>query len=1363
MEETNWISVDTSNLQHRFEELQQRASQDALSGLLNRAAMEHCIKKRLEEMTPEDACALFIVDLDDFKQVNDTLGHQAGDQAIRQSAQILSGLFRASDIVGRLGGDEFAVFLCGKVTEELVRRKAIKICETLQLALGDHPVVNLTASVGIHLAGQGQQFDGMYQSADLALYKAKKAGKHGFCIKSRESYQEGRSDGFRPVNTIPLSGLLKEMDSGVALLEMGEYPRVIYVSPSFCRLIGADAKTYPLPQPLSGLIHPDDRVELEQALREGLRQGKAVEHAHRVSAGDGERWFWWHIRAVQIDYDNPYPVMLVTTTDISRFKESEQRLEEINQRLQVAFNQTTQRLWEVDIPSGTFSAFGQDGLPALGEDGGMRFPDQLLDSGWVHPHSAGRFREFARELLSGQSQGYGNFILQDSETGCYGWASLSYRILYDEVGRAVKAVGLVDELPKSLAGLEDGKVRRPLPEGLLSGLMVRMKANLLQDTVEELWVEGKNLGGQVRRTPCSQILCRERETIRCEEGQEAFLENLDRDRLLRLYQEGERWLSAEYRRADGSGNLRWVRHVLYLSADPFTHDPCLYVYLVRMDLSRQWELALGQGIGKNPVARLHGRETVRGMASVLFPSREPGERAVALFQADGLDKSHRGNGREPERVMGDMGAALSVALGGSCILGQYGPDQIVILFPSAPSREELRQRLEEATAFVRQVLAGIDHLGSLRFVTGVAVQPADSAQYDALLARAVHVCRQRWNAPADTVAFFQEEDDCGWTQLQAHGREDRISVHLEEMKRPLSQGERDVAFHCMSAMLSADSLEASVQGVLETIGTYYRADRVYVLLLAENRHVVTMPYEWTGAGKCSIQQTVSGMRLERFPLLKRCMAEQAPVFLTRPRPAALQEEGAAGDPWYFTTFPLIKEGQMEGFLCIENAREHPADAALFSTLIPYMLRERERFHRGQATGPAEQLMGLPNLRSYLETVYSLNSEQYASMGAVSLDIPDMAAINGSLGFEYGSKLLWYVSKTLADLFSDSLLFRTWETEFITFCPNTTQQVFLGRCNRLRSILRRRYPREVRIGYAWAGETFNGRQLAEEARAVMRSRSPRFCTSSQLTFLGRETYSTVGEAAKAGRLAVYFQPKVHIRTGSLAGAEALVRGVGEDGSAVAPAGFVHLLEEEGNIRELDLFVLDRALAQVDRWREEGLAVVPVSVNLSRVTLRHPSTLASVLAIQSRYPRLPPETLELEITESADALETGQLKEVVERFRACGLRIGLDDFGSQYANLPLFANVKFDVVKLDRGLIAGMASSAISRMLVRDIVQICQTGGMTCVAEGVETPEQASALMEAGCQYAQGYYYGRPMPAELFWEKYLRGREPAGVEG
>ena len=89
-----------------LDDLQRRASRDALSGLLNRATMEQSIQERLQAMTPEETCALFIVDLDNFKQINDTLGHRAGDQAIRQAGRILSGLSRASDIVGRLGGQK---------------------------------------------------------------------------------------------------------------------------------------------------------------------------------------------------------------------------------------------------------------------------------------------------------------------------------------------------------------------------------------------------------------------------------------------------------------------------------------------------------------------------------------------------------------------------------------------------------------------------------------------------------------------------------------------------------------------------------------------------------------------------------------------------------------------------------------------------------------------------------------------------------------------------------------------------------------------------------------------------------------------------------------------------------------------------------------------------------------------------------------------------------------------------------------------------------------------------------------------------------------------------------------------------------
>ena len=350
-------------------------------------------------------------------------------------------------------------------------------------------------------------------------------------------------------------------------------------------------------------------------------------------------------------------------------------------------------------------------------------------------------------------------------------------------------------------------------------------------------------------------------------------------------------------------------------------------------------------------------------------------------------------------------------------------------------------------------------------------------------------------------------------------------------------------------------------------------------------------------------------------------------------------------------------------------------------------------------------------------------------------------------------MLWYVAKTLTDIFGSALLFRTWESEFVIFYPNTTREVFLGRCGRLRSILQRRYPKQVRIGRAWADGVFTGKRLAQEARAAMR-----------VEFAGRgggerlpvrpEDYASVTEAAQAGRFVLYYQPRIDMRDGSLAGAEALVRAVADDGSIAPPSRFIEFLEEDGSVRELDLYVLGQALAQAEQWRGQGLGIVPMAVNLSRVTLAHASALASILALQSRYPDIPASDLELEITERGDGIKTSELQSIVEEFHACGLRMSLDDFGSQYANFSLFTNVKFETVKLDRSLIAELTVNPMSRTLIRDLVQICRAYGMTCVAEGVENQEQAAALLEMGCAYAQGFYYDRPLPAAEFERKYLR---------
>ena len=1351
--------VSPRTLRRRFEELARRAAKDSLSGLLNRAAMEQCIGERLAALLPGEACALFIVDLDDFKQVNDTFGHQSGDQVIRQTGAILSSLFRASDIVGRLGGDEFAVFLSGSaLTENAVRERADAVCKELQIALPGPPAKNVTASVGIYFAldGSREHFAGMYQAADLALYKAKKAGKHSFALNRTEGAEEEASTGYRTVSAIPLTDLLKELDSGVALLEMSDPPRVIYVSPSFCRLIGAKEELEP-PVPLSRLIHPDDLLAFEAVVQEALANDRPAEHTHRVLSCDEDRTMWWHVRAVRVPYaEAKNPVLLVTANDISQYKETERHLKETNRLLQAAVDQTVLRLWEIDLKKRRYRSLGKGG-PVSNGKWIENFPDCLVQSGWIHPDSISRLREFCAEMFTGAPRGWGNFVLRRRDTGCYGWSKLSYRTLFDDLGAAELAVGVVEYLPDSLLlwGFPPGP-EHPLPAGLTADLMFSCQCDLTRDTVGELWSEGRTLQNVAQRTTCAQLLKRLRSRVFKEDAGKTAFPGFDSAQLLALFATGRRWFFTEYRRANRAGAIRSVRHVVHLAPDP-KGGVLLSTCLLRAEFAQKLTHALPAPPAREALTGLYNAEGLKALAEELFAQPSQGSRAAVVVQAAGLLRLSDRPDAEKKRA--DIAAALSAALGGGCLLGTLDFEHFAIIYPTAFSQEELRRILEEAFSFLRRTIPGLE---DLRFVAGAALQSAGpNADYNALLERARRVCGLWWNAPSDTVAFpHREEEERLFTALLSTEREDRVAVHLAEMDRPLSADEKDVAFRCLTSMLNAGSLEASIHAVLRDIGIYYCADRVYVLTLVENRRALTMPYEWTNSGKRSIQQSVSGLRLDRFPLLLRCLEERAPVFLTRNTPFSATGESPDPGPWHFTTFPLIRNEQVEGFLCIENSREHPADAALFSVLIPYLLRERERFGAsGQAGRPeaVDRLMELPNLRTYLEAVNLLDSAHYSSLGAVCLDIPAMASINGTLGFEYGSRLLWFASKTLAELFGPSLLFRTWDAEFVAFCPNTTRQVFVGRVNRLRSILQRRYAQEVRIGSAWAEGEFSGKYLVSDARTRLHA-SPvpqtGVVSPAVLPFDGAQEMS-VSDSARAGRFTLYFQPQIDMSTGKLLGAEALVRGVGEGGEIYPPARFIPLLEQNGGIRELDFFVLERALSLAAQWRAEGFAPLRVSTNLSRHTFLHPNTLASVLALQSRYPSVGPDDLELEITESA-SVDTAELKRIAERFRSCGLRLGLDDFGAQYANLSLFTSVKFDSVKLDRSLIAELAENPVNRLLVKDLVAICTACGMTCVAEGVETEAQTRALLEAGCRVAQGYYYDPPLPAEEFANKYLLPR-------
>ena len=200
--------------------------------------------------------------------------------------------------------------------------------------------------------------------------------------------------------------------------------------------------------------------------------------------------------------------------------------------------------------------------------------------------------------------------------------------------------------------------------------------------------------------------------------------------------------------------------------------------------------------------------------------------------------------------------------------------------------------------------------------------------------------------------------------------------------------------------------------------------------------------------------------------------------------------------------------------------------------------------------------------------------------------------------------------------------------------------------------------------------------------------------------------------------------------------------------------IEAMEQEGTIQEMDYFVFDKTLQTMSQWKEKGYELPRISSNFSRITLLNPSALASVLAISSRYPEVPQNLVEMEITETAGDFENNTFAELIERFGGYGFQFSLDDFGSSYSNISMLTNLHFRSIKLDRSMIRNISENSMTRMLVRDIVKLCNSSGMVCIAEGVENQEQEKALLENGCVYAQGYYYDRPMPLREFEQKYLQ---------
>lgn len=1353
-------AMDRQELLNVYEEMKLMASRDALTGLYNRGETERKITQRLKERKEGEGCAFFMVDLDHFKMVNDRLGHQTGDHVLETAASILSGMFLKSDIVGRLGGDEFVVFLCGEITEKLVREKGKMICDQLQLVLGEHSEIVVTASVGIHLSLERTDwgFEYLYRSADQALYRAKEGGRQSYCLQMSYDEEEKREQkSAEPVKAIRLQGILDYMGSGVALMEIRHPMSFFYVSPAFAAMLGREEKEILKAHPLD-FVYPRERRRFETILQEEVMdKGEAVNHVVRMLAKDGSL-MWWRVHAARVKYNEDKDMVLATVIDITELKEKESALRYKNSLFLEAMGHNMQRIWEVDIPAGTFRIMGDKTGAGIDSAKLSPFPRSLLESGWIAEESADRFREFAAGILGGRQQGYGNFRVRYSDMDSCRWAAFSYRTVFDGEGRPLRAVGLVELIGNPQKDRAVLLKPEAVPGSLMKGLLLQMEGNLSQDTITFFWMEGRRWE---LLPSCSWFFQKEKERMASPGLHSLFEEYLFTDRLLRSFREGRRrWLSWEYQRVDDRGEVHWVSFVIWLHQEEGSEDVCMTAWISCRDQKHFRENGMSLVIDRDPRSMLYTHSTARTMAHVLMEGKKNTLCSLVLVEISGITRLYTQEDSHKERKWEEIFDALLLGAGGDCVAGQLGQNRYTLFFPETEGEKEMKDRLEHTMALVKMAArdAAEDH--GLRFLfAGAVCRYEEPGEYDIMMKKVQVLCGLWSNATDDRIVFADEEEEGGWDQLLWLKESDHMEVFGEESPRPFSDREKDAAFAAVTGILDSESIREAARCVLQVLGEYYDADRAYILVPMEYGHVLHMPHEWTSGKKSSIQHILSGMRITNFPMIQRCMEEDRSVLFARKRdiPVTGARGGMKEDAWNYAVFPMRNRGGAQGYLCIENAHNPISDPVLPEYLSACLMKERQKYINdlnGGKEGYVAGGMDLPNLGSYVEQIYTYHSQLYRSLGVVCLDVPQLSAISERQGFEYGRRLLLYVIQLLAEIFGRTKLFRTWDAEFVALCPNTTEPVFLGKCSHLRSAISQRYPGKVRIGHTWASSSFRGKDLADEARILMRCDMTEKEGELQGQQPAREERGAAWMRRRAQSFTVHLQPSFRMATRMLLDAELLIRGIGHDGRLLLPWELLGGLKEKGSIRDMDFLVLEKAMYLLDRWKDLGKKAVPVSVHLSGSTLCRPSFEGALLAIQSRYPKADGNLLKIEVSQEDFLAHREKLTSVMERYREMGVGFYLNGVGEAGQDLELLFQAPVQCIKLAPHLVSQMLQREECTDQIKEILELSQKNGLPCTAVGVVSEEQVIALTRLGCGWAQGYYYEKPMPAEAFEKKYCQ---------
>ncbi|MDF2542043.1 MAG: signaling protein [Herbinix sp.] len=403
-----------------------------------------------------------------------------------------------------------------------------------------------------------------------------------------------------------------------------------------------------------------------------------------------------------------------------------------------------------------------------------------------------------------------------------------------------------------------------------------------------------------------------------------------------------------------------------------------------------------------------------------------------------------------------------------------------------------------------------------------------------------------------------------------------------------------------------------------------------------------------------------------------------------------------------------------------------------------------------------------------------NKHQKMNYAMVSININKFRYVIENYGYEYGNLVLKQLAVSLTKMLpSKALLSRHNGDRFVLFLPFDNEHditdylskmyIKLEYCTVDDFTVRLSYSSGIylyKLDHHEQSSTISEKDIYLSIDKADLARAQAKNTVNSYAFFNKEIQKrfmnekmveeNMEHALSEKEFIIYYQPKYDIFQNKIVGAEALVRWNTKTNGFLVPDVFIPVFEKNDFIIELDFYVLEEVCKLIRYWIDHGISVVPVSVNQSRNHLRKNDYLKRLDSLMKKY-QIPKTMIELELTESA-FMDLDNTPQFMNDMSEMGFLVSMDDFGSGYSSLNMLNQIPINTLKLDKCFLNELADGRRTSIIMKKIVEMADRLNMQVICEGVENLAQVEFLKSIGCNYAQGYYYAKPMPVDEFRMRY-----------